>query len=71
MKLRIALPLLYLAGCVLTVGLKLVGALTWPWLWVTAPIWGFAPVCMTLFAALILSFSFLSMFTVWDEDAED
>lgn len=35
------------------IALKLMGYISWPWLWVLAPIW--APVILVLMLALILS----------------
>ena len=39
-------------GCLFT-GLKLAGQITWPWVWVTAPFWGYMVMILALFALTI------------------
>jgi hypothetical protein len=45
---------------VLFIGLKLTGHITWPWIWVLAPIWIPAALALFFVALLFLLYAFVS-----------
>jgi hypothetical protein len=50
----VSFPVVGILGVVF-VTLKLLGKITWSWLWVTAPFWGSALLVVLLLAAMILA----------------
>ena len=43
--------------------LKLLGAITWSWWWVTAPLWAVPAVVLVIFLGTVLIFGFASLLT--------
>jgi len=42
--------------CILFIGLKLTGHITWSWWWVMAPLWGSALCVLVIFLVLAIAF---------------